>query len=197
MNVKTGAYILTHIPTGRFYIGSSANLTRRHYTHKYDLTSGKHANRKLQEVFTNWSDIRIDLFETSTVEEARQREQILLNRYYGNHLCCNQSSSVYDPTAGVITPEIRRSAISSAIKSVTGVSKSNEHRLKLSEANSGKVRSSSTKEAISDSKSRSVRINGKTYKSVSAAAQELGINPWTLRSRIASNSEKHKDYSYV
>jgi group I intron endonuclease len=82
-------YTLTHIPSGRFYIGSTRNLHRRIVDHRYKLDSGTHYNSKLQRVYTNWNDIEISHSYCETPDEAVSKEQSMLDRYSEDPLCCN------------------------------------------------------------------------------------------------------------
>lgn len=83
------AYILTHIPTGLFYIGSTKDVKERFYGHMSDLRAGDHNNPKLRESYTGKDDYRMDYEEYRTREEAYDREQELLDLFVGDRLCCN------------------------------------------------------------------------------------------------------------
>jgi predicted GIY-YIG superfamily endonuclease len=91
--IKTpAAYTLTHIPTGKFYIGSSKDVHARISRHKYNLNQGIHVTSELQNTYTGWDDMEVAVFETNTVEEALQMEQHGLDCHLGSSLCCNHYS---------------------------------------------------------------------------------------------------------
>lgn len=148
-----GYYTITHRPTGRFYIGSSGNLTRRIWRHRTELASGMHTNRKLQEIYTCWDDFEVMTSEVNTLEEARQLEQQLLDRYVGTALCCNSSMSATNPfdVFERIGPsrEICIANLEKANEARRGKPLSSEHKARLSESKKGKVLSDQHKAALS------------------------------------------------
>lgn len=147
-----GYYTITHRPTGRFYIGSSGNLTRRIWRHRTELASGMHTNRKLQEIYTCWDDFEVMTSEVNTLEEARQLEQQLLDRYVGTALCCNSSMSATNPfdVFERIGPsrEICIANLEKANEARRGKPLSSEHKAKLSEASKGRVLSPEQRAAL-------------------------------------------------
>lgn len=187
-----GYYILTNKATGHFYVGSSVNPVSRIYDHKSKLTRDIHKNLRFQLVFTAWEHIKIEIFETDTLEEARYREQQLISQHMTSPLCCNQATSVDDPTQGVITNEMRLATVGRANDAVRGVPKTLEHREKISQGRTGKMHSEESKAAISAAKTRAVEIDGKQYPSVTIAAEELGLNVNTLRDRLRRKRIKNK-----
>lgn len=46
-----GVYRFVDVPTGKFYIGSTANLRLRYRTHLWSLRNGRHANCYLQRIY--------------------------------------------------------------------------------------------------------------------------------------------------
>lgn len=51
---KTGVYIFTNTTTGKFYIGSAANLKKREREHKQKLVNNKHCNTHLQASYNKY-----------------------------------------------------------------------------------------------------------------------------------------------
>ena len=78
MTALCGIYVIKHIDSGRLYVGSSDNITRRWNRHKNELSKAKHPNAKLQGA---WIEHGADKFEfciveaVATAEELRAREQ--------------------------------------------------------------------------------------------------------------------------
>lgn len=154
-----GYYTITHRPTGRFYIGSSGNLTRRIWRHRTELASGMHTNRKLQEIYTCWDDFEVMTSEVNTLEEARQLEQQLLDRYVGTALCCNSSMSATNPfdVFERIWPsrEICIANLEKANEARRGKPLTDEHKARLSASHKGKVLSTEHRAALSKAKTGS------------------------------------------
>ena len=68
----------------KVYIGSSVNIERRWYSHRYDLRCNKHNNKHLQNAWNKYGE---DNFEFIVLEEVKDksalriREQYWLNKY--------------------------------------------------------------------------------------------------------------------
>jgi group I intron endonuclease len=189
-----GCYRLTNNATGHFYIGSTADFEYRLKYHRYDLIAERHKNKKFQTVFVGWEHITIELFDTDTVEEARILEQQMIDQFIGTALCCNQATSVSDPTQGVLTPEIRSRGQRLGGIRLKGIPKSAEHKEKISKSRTGILHTEDTKANISLAKSSEIEIDGVVYRSASIAAATLGINYWTLKNRLRSTKEKFKGW---
>lgn len=191
------AYRLTHVPSGYFYIGSSAFHKSRLAEHKSFLNSGNHHNRKFQSVYTRWEDIEVELFPTATIGEARDCEQGLLDEFLGTRLCCNIGTDSVDLTAGVITSEMRRANLRRATDSWRGSKHTEESKARISLGANREPRGDDTRLKISLAKSRKVCADGIEYDSASAAASELEIPVRTVRSRIYSESPSFKNWFFI
>lgn len=192
-----GFYILTNRSTGHFYVGSSSRLSQRMYQHRWALQNGRHHAVRLQEGFTSWGDINIEIFPALTTESAKAGEQKLLDEHLSNPLCCNRAPSAFDPTQGVITNEMRIRTIGFALAARLSRPVSNETREAMSRSHMGMTRSDETRDAISASKSSAVILDGVEYSSILIASRELNLNTNTIRSRLRSTSPRYKDWRYV
>lgn len=190
MKRMIGAYIITHSPTGYYYIGSTGNFRERYNQHRKHLSGNRHANYKLQSIFTSREDLEYEFFPTPTREAAYLEEQRLLDKHYSDRFCCNVGKSSLDPTLGVITLEMRQANIQKAAQANIGRKFSTEHREKLSLSHLGNTRSDETRAAISLSKSRAIEIDGIRYASIAIASTELQINPNTIRTRLRKCTEE-------
>lgn len=85
------SYILT-MPSGVYYVGSTGRLDARLRVHRKSLRKGNHYNSRLQNDFTTWDEVEVEFTEHSSAEEARLIEQGLLDKHYGQPMCCNVSS---------------------------------------------------------------------------------------------------------
>lgn len=95
--MTAGVYKITNTKNNKCYIGSSKNIEKRWYFHKYDLIHGYHTSDKLQEDFVN-HDLKDYIFEI--IEEypnytegdknnLRAREQYYLDIYRNKGLLLN------------------------------------------------------------------------------------------------------------
>ena len=60
-----GIYKITHSTTGKFYIGSTADLRKRWRQHRSELRRNKHCNQKMQYA---WNKYGPDAFIFETIE---------------------------------------------------------------------------------------------------------------------------------
>lgn len=194
--MATGAYILRHRKSGKFYIGSASYLSNRKSSHKMELIRGEHPNKALQAVYTCWEDFEWVTYPTDSVESARKEEQRLLDLHRGSSLCCNIAHSSTDMTLGVITAEIRRRTHTGNTYR-RGSTHTEETRAKMSDSLKGKIVSPDTRAAISVTKSRAVLCGGVRYESVRLAAEALGIPYNSVVSRIVSTSKRFENWQWI
>ena len=69
-----GIYAITHVATGRRYIGSSVNIAARWSAHRKALEYGTHANQRLQRVWQKYGSVA---FSFEVVEPVDERGQLL------------------------------------------------------------------------------------------------------------------------
>lgn len=192
MKSKHGYYILTHLPSGQFYVGSTANLDSRVYDHKFNLNRGTHCNRRLQSAFTSWDDVQVDTFPTESIESARYEEQLLLDRHHGSELCCNISNSATVAFGGVVTPEMRKDYASRLRRKQTP-----ELVAKRAEIHRGFRHTSDSRSAISLTKSRPVLADGVRYESAALAAEAFELSIFTVRSRLRATGPKWTGWKFL
>jgi group I intron endonuclease len=92
---KPGAYVLTDIVTGRFYVGSSQDIDKRIASHFKCLTAGNHHNVNLMQLYPTSRGFHINRFPTTTRAEAFLLEQDILDRYATSPLLLNIGKSVF------------------------------------------------------------------------------------------------------
>lgn len=196
-----GSYILTHIPTGHFYVGSASCVKARMQQHKHTLNKGNHANRRLQQIFTKWEDLQIDITLTNTVDDARREEQDLLDTHSESELLCNVSTSATNSFQGVLSDERRKEILLMAIAASSlarrGKPQTEDHIRNAVEGRRGFTQTDKSREAISLTKSKKVSIDGVIYDSSREAAKALNLPFRTLRSRLYSDSKKFKHYFFI
>lgn len=86
---RPGCYILTHVESGKFYIGSSGNLYERHHVHMSHLYNGIHKNLRLQELFDSDDYCLMEYQLADNREIAYQLEQTELDQWIDHPDCLN------------------------------------------------------------------------------------------------------------
>lgn len=137
-----GTYLLSNRETGETYIGSGI-LKKREQAHFRDLNAGAHVNCNLQKAFDNNQNFDFIGLEAETIEDARNREQELLDFHQGNPLLLNISKSAH--RCIVEHTEESRRKIGDAHR---GKILSQEVRDKLSIARKGSQLSQETREKL-------------------------------------------------
>lgn len=108
---RIGAYLIRHVPTGVFYVGSTGDLKHRLRKHKEALCRGNHPNTRLQEVWNlnplfsvSFNPVEDDgsPFEVLR-EKAYDAEQALLDEHWGSEFLLNRSNDARNPLAEVVT----------------------------------------------------------------------------------------------
>lgn len=97
MTEKPGIYAITHLATGRAYVGSASNISKRWHRHRRELGAGGHCNAHLQAA---WNRYGADAFTWSVLEftsDLTAREQHWIDKLdayeQGFNLCPTARSS--------------------------------------------------------------------------------------------------------
>ena len=80
MTEKPGIYIIRHIESGKVYVGSASNISKRWHRHRKDLRLGRHPNKHLQAAWTMYGE---DAFVFEILEltgEFDAREQYWIDK---------------------------------------------------------------------------------------------------------------------
>lgn len=139
----SGVYRIFCTATGKVYIGSTANVTKRWHDHQRDLLRGRHHSRHLQRA---WEKHGPDVFTFEVLEIIADKtdlisaEQRWIDQTHSFDPACGYNIS---PTAGSClgckhTPETR-AKVSAAGKGRKCPPFSSEHRAKMSAAKKGKA----------------------------------------------------------
>lgn len=184
---ECGAYTLTHVPTGFFYIGSTSNIKQRLREHRSRLADGTHHNVNFLKVFTGWDDVAVDFAVCKNREVAYALEQLSLDRLSRDPLCCNVSETVENNSEwkGKTHSKITREKIAESWKNR---SVSDETRQRMSSSGRGSVKMKLRRE---------ISIDGKLYSCVKEAALELNLSPATIRDRIAGRYGDYPEWRYT
>jgi group I intron endonuclease len=87
----SGIYRIVCVKNGRFYIGSSVNISKRWWTHKRQLSSGTHSNVFMQRAWNKYgeSSFRIEVLKSVPEKELLLVEQQYLTNNIGSKNCMN------------------------------------------------------------------------------------------------------------
>ena len=91
--IVVSVYKLVHSESGKFYIGSTGNFYNRRKSHITALRGGCHPVKELQELYAASPHFRFELdsiginhSDPDVRERAYDREQYLIDQYWGNLL---------------------------------------------------------------------------------------------------------------
>jgi group I intron endonuclease len=159
VNIPSGIYAITHIATGRCYVGCSVDVVNRLRKHKEILKRGRHRNKHLQNAWHKYGEsaFTFSVLEHVPRTELSQREQFHTdaarpNVYnFGRFADCPlRGTTISDETRAkmsaahkghVVSPETRRKiGEANRINRMTPA-----HRAALIAANRGKSQSAETR----------------------------------------------------
>lgn len=120
--MNSGIYTITHIKSGKQYVGSSVTIKRRLNRHKNELRKGIHHCLHLQRAWNKYGE---DAFVCSTIESIDDVDQILLREQHWMDKL-KKIKPLYNtcPKAG----------------SPLGMRLTEEQRAKISKAHKGKIK---------------------------------------------------------
>lgn len=222
-----GAYVITHQPTGYFYIGSTSRLKKRWLMHLNELKRGVHPVEKMQELH-NLCDggFEVEYLPTGTREEAYSLEEQRLLISKDNSLCLNGVHWVNRITGGwsmseegkvklsaLWTPQRREEhrrqmqqrpvspdGVRRSIESKQGKHRNDDTRLKLQTAGLACPPSEEQVMKLVDSvmrRRKPVKIQGVLYESVADASRKLGISEETIKVRCKNPNPTFDDWCYL
>ncbi|UKL14987.1 GIY-YIG endonuclease [Pseudomonas phage hairong] len=138
---QCGVYILTHVQSGQFYIGSTNDLHSRNWTHRNAMKHGRHRNPGAQALYNVDPEFRFTSIPYLTREECYEVEQEMLDAQKGNPLLLNRAKDARNP--GEFTQEAREKI--KATRAANGYVHSAETREKLSKSRRARVTTEETK----------------------------------------------------
>lgn len=195
-------YTITHVASGKYYIGSTGNMERRRWDQMKTLNAGCHSNPNLRELYTPGDELVFDVNPVESREAAFEAEQRLLDSKQSDPKLLNVLSDVHGFAPGHRpSPEVVAKLASKrgAEHHSTGTVFTEEHRRKIGDAHRGKVVSEETKARISASKigqnsgskcslSAPVSIDGVRFETIQEAAKSVGVHESTLRRKLDRGS---------
>ncbi len=193
-----GIYQIRNIIDSKLYIGSAIDITKRWILHKCLLNSNRHHSKHLQHA---WNLYGKDNFKFEVIEEIMGVSKLISREKFW----INKSRSFIDDF-GYNMVAVPRSLLGfkhsddSKLKiSVGHLGKkrkpfTQEHRLKISIANKGKIRSEECKNKISVScKGRSSGMRGKSHSEetkLKISINKKGQRPWLGKHHTEETKKK-------
>jgi group I intron endonuclease len=131
---------------GKLYIGKTNNPTRRKRRHFSELRTGKHSNSYLQRAWDKYGEKSFEfiLIESDESLDEILRKEIFWITFYGSI----DPAKGYNLTSGGEDNKLSELSLKKLSASLTGRTLSPEHRLKIGEANKGKIVSLDTRAKI-------------------------------------------------
>ncbi len=197
---ESGVYRITNIKTGRAYVGSAINLTKRLVQHFVDLKRGVHHCKYLQRSYDKWGK---DAFDTDVIEYVDDIERLLEREQF--YLDSLGMDALYNttPTAGSrlgsktsdetkakqsIAAKKRKASEETKAK-MRGRRASEETRAKMSAALMGRRDSDETRKKKSIAKSNRI-VTDATRKKLS---DRIMTEEWRRKISIARTGTKASD----
>lgn len=205
------AYEITHVASGKMYVGSALDFFGRMRVHKSSLRLNRHSNADLQAAFNIDPEIEFSVTFYDTREEAYDHEQALLDEHHSkgelfnvavNARSTNKDNEVIkaylrELKTGTTHTEETKAKMSAARKGVAKPPRTQEHIDKLAAARTGCKHSEEAiaKLRASAPTSKPVSIDGVIYPSISEASRSLPMDYRKIKRRIKST--KHKTWLYA
>jgi group I intron endonuclease len=160
--VLSGIYKII-APDGFYYIGSSNNLTRRWSEHSTALKCNKHRNLHVQNRYNKTPDgWRFILLEQVVdIYKLEQIEQNYLNLHKADEFCMNICTDTFAPRRGVVLSEDTKLKMSAAH---TGKKLTREHKENISKSLKGKKRAYRKRQSPTLETRLKISLSKKKYK---------------------------------
>jgi|SRR6185312_1070886 len=91
------AYVMTHVKSGNFYIGSSGDILRRRYQHLSCLKRHRHPNAWLQKLYDDDPSFHFTFLITEDRADAYVAEKNLYEEHRENPQCVNYLDHIKIP----------------------------------------------------------------------------------------------------
>ncbi len=147
-NNNSGIYKIINKTDGKYYVGSSDNLKKRWYIHKYYLYNNKHQNQHLQYA---WNKYGKDNFKFKIVENISKNKLLIIEQKYLD-IAKIEQNKCYNLCFSSDRKEITDETKKKISKSLKGRIFTEEHKRKIGIAHKGKLISKVTKKKMSLSK---------------------------------------------
>ena len=170
---EVAIYKITHIASGKIYIGSTVNPKQRLIHHRNDLNKGRHPAKRLQN---SWRKYGQDAFSFEIIEVCAEQKRTEREQHYIDEL--NPFFNWAKTIPASLDARVRKQ-ISEAMRgnqNTKGLKWSDEARAKMSKAVKGKPRSAAQRAA--------------TIRSLELARQNNRVNKPGMNWRLLREKEK-------
>lgn len=181
-------YIIENIENGYFYVGSTRNILSRAANHSYYLNKNKHSNKNLQEQFNNCfnkDNFIIHVCPTENIEDAIEREQLILDEGFNSGILLNISDNARTPASGYDRSEV--------IRKLTEFNSLPEIKHKTSLRFKRLWENTAFRNNIIDKNGEKVIVDGIEYLSVREASRKTNITIQTLRREMVNGQVSSSD----
>lgn len=207
-----GAYKVTHVPTGFFYIGHTGDFVKRKTRHVSDLNCGRSFITKLAEVYKPGDELEWVLYPAQHKARALVIERHLISLNQDSPLICNKFNAgftISNDHRQIISQYAKNRVMSDETKSKISMAKlgsthtpeskerisiarrgykhTEETKARMSMSKASNPLSQEMRDKISLARSKPVTLDGVTYTSVNAAASALGVSRQVIHYRIKQN----------
>lgn len=192
--VQQGVYLLTHIETGKIYVGSTGDLYERIHQHACSLLGKRHKNRNLQECFNSSKSFSLTFIETkwNDVGARFDIEQQWIDKLLPTGKLLNICLNSRMPWLGLKRPPSVSIAVSKANRERIF---SQETREKMSNSRRGKKASpESILKRMASSPKDPIVINGVEYSTRREAERLLGLSRAAVTHRLQSKKDEYSGY---
>lgn len=131
-----------------FYYGSSNDIRRRGWGHKYSLKNNKHCNTHMQRVYNKYNTFKIECVEeVNNNEDLIIVEQKYLDQYVGTDNCLNLNVLA---NGSFVSPEKQAKSLNAMREANTGAKRTEESRKRMSEAAKNRYKDPEQKKLLKD-----------------------------------------------
>jgi len=108
--LKSAIYSITHVESGKIYIGSAVDYMKRWRDHRYSLNHAKHCNLKLQNAWNKHGEQAFEFAVVELVEDKADllnREQFWMDFHQAYRKGYNMTPTAGSPLGRIQSPETR------------------------------------------------------------------------------------------
>lgn len=225
--IVVSVYKLIHRDSGKFYIGSTGDFYERRKNHIVSLRRGCHPVKELQKLYTESPHFRFELdsiginhSDPNVRERAYDREQCLIDQYWGDPLLLNQSRNARGLELSAEREALRvdkvrqahqrpevKARVTKVNQEIRRSEKAREQQSKISKTlwmnDIHRARMESVwkdpdylrRQVENQPTSKSVIAAGQQFASISQASQKLGVSRNTIKQRIKDTA--CSDYYWI
>lgn len=183
LSKNPACYIIENKETGNIYVGSTKNISARVNKHKYNLEAGIHSNANLQKEYDSCVDKNhfiVHVLPLRTVDEARDREQLVLDEGHGTDTLLNISDNARNPSSGYDRTEVYRKT--------TEFKRTPEARERQSKQTLERWNDPVKRKELISAMGENIVVDGVKYGSVREAGRETGVSIAAIRNRLVDGS---------